>query len=438
MQSWLGVFKDKEKAKKIVNIDQLRDIVSKDNFSCIGSSHSYNGIQLYKGKPIDFRNSLLNQITYDEATHQVTVEPSVTVRQLKEFLNTKNRQLYNSGNYMDQTVIGAMLTGTHGYGDNAVMAESVESLVILDEDGIELTFINLKADNEFKYIALSFGVIQPIIRMEIATKPISQYSISSCLCSLSEIKFGGNIAFAVFPYSGDDPIAAITECKELSEYQEPTPRPKDWGFLESVKGALIKYYWFVDKYIPVMRKVVQQGIALMRGKIQRDIITDPHDIDYLYDPHPLVEHDVSPILSRKIMKPTETSYNVAFFCPQEITKEVIAYIIDQGNKIKPNGFRNFIGVRNINNKSDLPFAGNYEGKVSAIDLYSNPGDASFLWEIQRLVFEQFNGIRPHWGKSHLQPYIFDQFKDYYKRLLEIKESYCSDKTLLHPDLMDWR
>ena len=104
------------------------------------------------------------------------------------------------------------------------------------------------------------------------------------------------------------------------------------------------------------------------------------DIDYLYDPYPLVEHDVKPIFSRKLMKPTHTSYNLAFSVPQEICKDVIKFIIKEGGKINPSGFRNFIGVRNINSSCDLVFSGNYGKKVSSIDLYSNPEDTNGLYE----------------------------------------------------------
>lgn len=431
MESWLGVFKDEAEEKRIVNLRQLKKVIQEDDFGCVGTSHSYNGVQLYKGNLLDLRNSYLDQITYDEEDKTVTVEPSVSVRKLKEFLDKKNRQLYNSGNYMDQTVIGALITGTHGYGDNAVMAESISEISIIDKEGYVVTIDEYHPD--FNFMAISFGVIQPIIKLKLKTKPISQYRITSCLCDISEIKFGGNIAFAVFPYSHDsDPICAITEIKELPTWLEPTKRPKDWGIFESIKGCLIKYYWLFDKRMPKLRKFVQKGIRKLKGSIQKDIITDPHDIDYLYDPYPLVEHDVSPILSRKIMKPTHTSYNLSFFCPQEICKEVLKFVIKEGSKVNPNGFRNFIGVRNINTPSNLKFSGNYKGVVSSIDLYSNPDDASFLWEIQKLVFDKFEGIRPHWGKSKLEPYIIEEFKEEFKILLKLRKKYCSENSTLHP------
>ncbi|MEL6486249.1 MAG: hypothetical protein AAFQ13_03775, partial [Pseudomonadota bacterium] len=56
-------------------------------------------------------------------------------------------------------------------------------------------------------------------------------------------------------------------------------------------------------------------------------------------------------------------------------------------------------VRDLMDKSVLPFAGNFERKTAAIDLFADPRDYAWLERVQREVLSYFDDVRPHWGKS---------------------------------------
>ena len=53
--------------------------------------------------------------------------------------------------------IGALATGTHGFGPRGVMADSIVELSFLDGAGQRQTLA--KGDPDFDYVALSFGTI---------------------------------------------------------------------------------------------------------------------------------------------------------------------------------------------------------------------------------------------------------------------------------------
>ena len=134
----------------------------------MGQSHSYNGVQVVPGvTAMMMREGGIKTLSYDPASETVRVGASVSVRDLKLFLRDEHgRGLHNSGNYMEQSVVGALATGTHGFGPRAVMADSV----------VELTFdgagqrVTLRRGDPFAHVALSFGTIAPIVGLVLETK----------------------------------------------------------------------------------------------------------------------------------------------------------------------------------------------------------------------------------------------------------------------------
>jgi FAD/FMN-containing dehydrogenase len=136
VRSWMGIFSAEVQAAKVSTVDELAALVQAGCYACVGAAHSYNGVQIVRdATAVTLKESGLKGIAYDEATHEVSVEPSVTILELKLFLLERERRLISSGNYMAQTVIGALCTGTHGYGREAVMAEGVTALEFLDGQG---------------------------------------------------------------------------------------------------------------------------------------------------------------------------------------------------------------------------------------------------------------------------------------------------------------
>ena len=416
LSSWVGVFSEEIFPLTVEDQTQLVDDMSKGNYYSIGKSHSYNGIQLSpSSRTFIFSESSLKEIVYDDMTAYVEVEASVTIKQLKLFLLQKGRRLANSGSFMEQTIIGALVTGTHGYGENAIMADSIEAVVILNKKGQEIRFD--KSDEDFAYIGVSFGVINPIVRVTLSTLPVEQFEITNTICGFKNknayTEDAVGVAYALFPYSGNDPTIALTVQRKVDHEMPVTPIPVDSRIGFAFRYFFIRYYWFFNLYFPSLRPWLQKRMRALEGKVKKVVYTDKNDIDYLYDPYPLIEAEKPPRFERQLFNNAYSSYNLAFFAPQKIVDRVLYFIVDVAAELKTHGFylKNYIGVRELKRTSKFIFAGNHKEEMSAIDLFSSPQDFTWLIEIQRRVLSNFGGIRPHWAKSILTSEYRKSFSD---------------------------
>jgi hypothetical protein len=420
LHSWVKVFRAQVRLRRVNHQTDLATVVKGGDYSVVGTSHSYNGLQLvdrslavHFGQSDPRRKSKLYTIEFDEATGEVEVGPTVRVRQLKQFLARRGRQLVNSGSHMSQTVIGAFVTGTHGYGKDATLADSVTRLVFLNGAGEEVQLI--RADEDFPYVAVSFGVIAPIIRLRLATVPARQYRVTACTCRLSgKDKFAQGadaVGYALFPYTTpQDPVIALVAFRETQERLEPTRAPKAWPFFKSWGSAFLRHYWLFDRLVPSWRPWFQKKIEQWAVGMSREYVTAPDDLDYLYDPYPAVAGTRPPEILQELFDPAYTGYEVAFFAPLEQTEAVLRYLVEVAQDLRANNhfyLKAIIGVRELSTPSGLVFAGNHAGPVSSIDIYADLSSYAWLREIQNRVVKQFPAVRPHWAKSFITPSFQD-------------------------------
>lgn len=404
LESFMRIYRTKVYIDSPADETALKALVASGCYNCVGTSHSYNGIQVVKGSnAIQFNTAGLKSITYDEATHVVTVGASVTIKELKDDLLKRQRRLLNSGNYMKQTVIGALITGTHGYGERPVMAEGVTALTFLDEKGESHDL--KRGDPEFPLVALSFGVIAPIIRLSLETAPLSRFKSIARICKYSEkaalAEGAVAVTYAVLPYT--QPADPTIMLHTLRPTTDPPSKQRTSGDAWSapLTEFLLHHYRQLDRLYPWLRRRLQRWIADLDIKHVEEVVTDERDLDYLYDPAPLARQDRPPNLVRGMFDTTMTAYNLAFFVPIERVPDVIQFIMHELEELSSLDFylKNVIGVRELPGSCNLPFAANFNGPMAAIDLFADVRDYAWLERLQRSVLEYFPAIRPHWGKS---------------------------------------
>jgi len=174
VESWMKVFFGRAFVTTPADEAELIAALKRRPYSCIGQSHSYNGIQVIPGiTAIHMGKSQFKDAVYDGVSETATCGPSVKVIDLKQLLLKHDRRMLNSGNYMEQTVIGALSGGTHGYGADGVVAQAVTALTFLDGHGEKVTLT--KGDADFPYAALSFGTIGPIVSVTLRTAPLERF-----------------------------------------------------------------------------------------------------------------------------------------------------------------------------------------------------------------------------------------------------------------------
>src|ERR1700733_12294228 len=100
-----------------------------------GSGHSFTAVAAASG--VTPRPGGLRAIrSVDEEAGQVTVEAGCRLRDLNEALYARGLALANMGDIQEQTVAGAIQTGTHGTGrDLAGIAAQVAGLELVLPDG---------------------------------------------------------------------------------------------------------------------------------------------------------------------------------------------------------------------------------------------------------------------------------------------------------------
>ena len=403
--SWMKVFFGDAHVTRPVDEAALVKALGGRPYSCIGQSHSYNGIQVIPGiTAFHMGESRFDSLTYDPVTQTATCGPSVKVLTLKQALVKHGRRMLNSGNYMEQTVIGALSGGTHGYGPEGVIAQSVTALTFLDGHGQKITL--KQGDPDFPYAALSFGTIGPILSVTLRTAATASYQSDAWVTRLSKkaalSKGAMAVTAAVVPYSDPaDPLIMLHTLRPASEgkgARKTTPPPFS---LAGLTEFLLRRLWAFDRLFPPLRYWLQRAANRLDIRTHRRVITAPEDLDYLYDPEPLLKTQRAPDLLTGFFATTFTAYNLAFFVPLERTDEVVRFLMLESEKLRPLGFvlKSLISVRELPDASDLPFAGNFGGPAAAIDLFADVRDYAWLERLQRAVTSYFPGVRPHWGKS---------------------------------------
>ncbi len=410
IRSWINVFRTETEARVPADEATLARLIGEGNFCCVGKSHSYNGVQVIpSATAMMMREGGLDGLSYDPATETVRVGASVSVRDLKLFLRDEHgRGLHNSGNYMEQSVIGALATGTHGFGPRAVMADSIVELTFLDGAGKRVRL--KRGDPEFPYVALSFGTIAPIIELVLETKPLEAYvSVSSMsrLSKLDELKQGSIAAnWAVMPYTDpEDPVIMLHALSPCAKGEEPPAHPEAKGGSGKFAAWFLKRYYKFDRFLPAFRRPMQRFIDWLDLKQSERVITDPGDLDYLYDPKPGLKENRAPSITRGLFSTTYTGYNLAFFVPLEKAPAVVKFIIREADALRDLGFylKGIISVRELPGEAGPHFAANATDPMAAIDLFADPRDYAWLERLQRLVMQYEPDTRPHFGKSALGP-----------------------------------
>ena len=410
IMSWMSVFRADVEAKIPHDENTLRELICQGEYNCIGKSHSYNGVQLAPGtNAMMMREGGLKWLEYKPTTKTVVVGASVSVEELKRYLLKHKRRMVNSGNYMAQTVVGALIAGTHGYGPGPVMADGVVRLVFLNGEGerVELK----KGDKDFNLVALSFGVIAPIIEVELVTAPLQQYTSDAYITRLSKkdsLTEGAEaVSWAAAPYSDPaDPMVMVHCLRPLQgEPTEPKTKGPSLFSLSFIVEWLLRQLWLMDRVFPSLRRKLQRFAYRLKIEKHQHKTTAEDDLDYLYDPEPGLQRDRGPDLLTGFFSTTHTAYNLAFFVPLDRQEAVVRFIMLEIEKYRDLGFylKSMIGIRELRGHSELPFAATFNGPVAAIDIFSDPRDYAWLERLQREVMAYEPRTRPHFGKSALVP-----------------------------------
>ncbi|AZM55990.1 FAD-linked oxidoreductase [Streptomyces sp. WAC 01529] len=138
----------------------------------VGTGHSFTAAAATDGLLI--RPGLLTGIRgIDRAAGTVTVEAGTPLKRLNTALAREGLSLTNMGDIMEQTVSGAVSTGTHGTGrDSASIAAQIKGLELVTADGTILTCSADENPDVFAAARVGLGALGVISAITFAVEPV--------------------------------------------------------------------------------------------------------------------------------------------------------------------------------------------------------------------------------------------------------------------------
>ncbi|MFF9086572.1 D-arabinono-1,4-lactone oxidase [Streptomyces sp. NPDC014991] len=138
----------------------------------VGTGHSFTSIAATDGVLI--RPQLLTGIRgIDRTSMTVTVEAGTPLKRLNAALAREGLSLTNMGDIMEQTVSGAISTGTHGTGrESGSIAAQVTALEVVTADGSVLTCSAQENPDVFAAARVGLGALGIVTALTFAVEPL--------------------------------------------------------------------------------------------------------------------------------------------------------------------------------------------------------------------------------------------------------------------------
>ncbi|GHH95832.1 D-arabinono-1,4-lactone oxidase [Streptomyces capillispiralis] len=159
------------------SVEELADAVrraAEDGLpvKAVGTGHSFTSIAATDGVLI--RPQLLTGIRdIDRVGGTVTVEAGTPLKRLNVALAREGLSLANMGDIMEQTVSGAISTGTHGTGrDSASIAAQIRGLELVTADGSVLTCSAKENPDVFAAARIGLGALGVVTAITFAVEPV--------------------------------------------------------------------------------------------------------------------------------------------------------------------------------------------------------------------------------------------------------------------------
>ncbi len=138
----------------------------------VGTGHSFTAVAATDGVMV--RPDLLTGIRrVDREAMTVTVEAGTPLKRLNVALAREGLSLTNMGDIMEQTVSGAISTGTHGTGrESGSLAAQVTALELVTADGSVLTCSREENPEVFAAARIGLGALGIVTAVTFAVEPV--------------------------------------------------------------------------------------------------------------------------------------------------------------------------------------------------------------------------------------------------------------------------
>ncbi|MDJ0396334.1 D-arabinono-1,4-lactone oxidase [Rhodococcus sp. G-MC3] len=146
------------------SVDELRALVIRADttIKCVGAGHSFTSIAVTEGIQVslDRLSGIESVVPGDDGSALVTVRAGTRLRDLTAVLWAHGLAMTNLGDIDEQSIAGAISTGTHGTGARfGGISTQVHALTILTADGTTITCSREKMPDVFDAARVGLGAL---------------------------------------------------------------------------------------------------------------------------------------------------------------------------------------------------------------------------------------------------------------------------------------
>jgi FAD-linked oxidoreductase len=367
------------------NIEELAELISSygktgRHMRVVGAGHSFTPLVQTDDVLISLdRVQGIEQV--DEEQGIVTVLAGTRLKQLGQALFIRKLAQENLGDIDEQSIAGAISTGTHGTGiDFGSLATQIVSFTLVTATGELLECSEDQNADIFKAGQVSLGMLGIIARVKLRVVPAFKLhyhshrgNLKECLNNLERHKQeNDHFEFYWFPYT------ELVQLKFLNETNRSVGGGNLWGdFSKTVlENGVFGLLSELSRIFPRSAQAVSQ--------ISAQNIPSVDDVNFSYRVFP----------TPRAVRFQEMEYNI----PAEHLGAVLAEMKDC---IKKNNFAVHFPIEcRFVHSDDIWLSPAYqrESAYMAVHMYRGMPYKSYFAAIEE-IFQRYQG-RPHWGKMH--------------------------------------
>ncbi|MFJ9809383.1 D-arabinono-1,4-lactone oxidase [Streptomyces sp. NPDC101158] len=366
----------------------------------VGTGHSFTSIAATDGVLV--RPGLLTGIRrIDREAMTVTVESGTPLKRLNVALAREGLSLTNMGDIMEQTVAGAVSTGTHGTGrESASIAAQIRELELVTADGRLMTCSRTENPEVFAAARIGLGALGVITAITFAVEPVflltareEPMSFDRVAAEFDELHAENeHFEFYWFPHTDN------CNTKRNNRSAGPAAPPgKVSGWIEDelLSNGVFQLACSLGRAVPpVIPSIAKISSRALSARTYTDIpykvYTSPRRVRFLEMEYALPREAAVPALRELKAMIERSPLKVSF--PVEVRTAPADDIT-------------------------LSTASDRESAYIAVHLYKGTPHQAYFTAVERIMTE--HGGRPHWGKVHTRDAAY--FEKVYPRFAEFVE-----------------
>lgn len=346
----------------------------------VGAGHSFTPLAA-TGECLLSLDRMYGIESIDSLNHRVTVWAGTNLNHLGQMLHECDYAMENLGDINEQTIAGAISTGTHGTGaDFGSLSTQIEMLTIVTANGEVKEISPVQNPDYLNAIRVSLGMLGVIVKVQLNVvkqhrfvKKSYSLSLQNCLPQLHTLRADNqHFEFYWFPYTN------TVQVKTMNRIGENNTAAKKGSMLNEliVENGFLWALSEISRMQPRFAKTISKACAL-------GIPTGTH-----------IGYSHQTFVTPRLVKFREMEYSVPYKEMEAVLRD-IRYVIEK-KKIQVH-FP--IECRYVK-ADDIWLSPSYkrDSAYIAIHMYNGMPFQDYFDAVEE-VFAHYSG-RPHWGKMH--------------------------------------